>query len=122
MELKCNGKVLANRIYVPESVKEKSKGAYGLDLSNGNAMMFMRDSEGTDVYDMMWMKHDVGYIALDRNRRISKVGIMKKAFLGVLGGIYPVKKCNYFIELNPDKVKGLNVGDEVTWGCLDKIE
>jgi uncharacterized membrane protein (UPF0127 family) len=115
MEIKCNGNVLATKVYVPESIREQAKGAYGKDLSNGNALMYIFEKEHLQVFDMMWMKKDIGYICLDKNHTINKFGIMKHALFGVFGSVYPMPNCMIFIETNVNAIKGINIGDEVTW-------
>lgn len=121
LQIRCNGKEIAKRVFVPESIKEKAKGIYGMkkkhgvDLQDkGVAMLFMFEKEGMQSFDMMWINQRIGYIALDANKRIVDVGVMRPWFS------FKFVKCMYWIEVAPQVIGGLKKGDVVLWGRSTK--
>ena len=109
MNLLCNGTTLASKIYIPESIKEETKGAYKFEFGLDKAMMFMYQAEAMKIYDMMWMKYPIGFIALNKDKVIVDVGVMKP------WRSIKFVKCMYFIELPPDRITGIKKGDRVDW-------
>lgn len=109
MTLKCNGTILATQVFIPEGLREEQKGAYGFKFNKENAMMWMFPVEGMKLFDMMWMWHKIGYVALNKDKKVVKVGCMHPWIS------YNPVKCMYFIELAPDKIDVVNKGDTVSW-------
>ena len=109
MNLICNGTTLASKVYIPESIKEETKGAYKFDFGLDKAMMFMYSAEAMKLFDMMWMKRPIGFVALNKDKVVVKVGVMRPWF--TLNFV----KCQYFIELPTGKINGIKIGDKVDW-------
>lgn len=109
MTLECNGKVLATKVYIPEGVREEHKGAYGFKFTKENAMMWVFLQEGRKLFDMLWMNHKIGYIALDEDKIVTDVGVLKP-WISLKAPL-----CMYWVEISPDKVDGIKKGDAVTW-------
>jgi len=109
IDLLCNGTTIASKVYIPETIREETKGAYKLDFGLDKAMMFMYNSEAMKIYDMMWMNRQIGFIALNKDKVIVKVGVMKPWRTWI------IVKCMYFIELSPERINGIKIGDKVAW-------
>ena len=74
--IKCNGKEIANIILEPETQKEKAKGMYKIPPKKGIAMVFWGMGMPM-MFDMMWMKERLGFIAVNFKNEIVDVGVMK---------------------------------------------
>lgn len=109
MKIFCNGKIIAEKVMIPETRREEAKGMYGIIPEPGKAMLWMYPGEGYRIFDMMWMKKKLGYIALDKNKKITAVGVATPWLT------FKFLKSQYFIETLPESVKGLQVGDVVKW-------
>lgn len=113
MDLKCNGNILATKVFIPEGIREEQRGGYKFKFNEQNAMMWMFTAEGMKLFDMMWMWNKIGYIALDKNKKVVKVGHMHPWIS------YRAVKCMYFIEVAPNKTKNVNVGDTFSWQLIN---
>lgn len=124
--LECNGRIIAHTIVIPETVREQSKGMYGRKALDGVAMLWMFVDAGGNrlpsrtcsierihLFDMLWMREQLGYIALDKSNCIVDVGVMKPWVS------FKLVKCMTFIETVPDAVDGLKKGDVVTMNRMD---
>lgn len=109
MTLTCNGRTLATNVFIPEGTREEHKGAYGFEFTEGVAMMWMFAKEGLKMFDMMWMKHKIGYIAIDSDMVVTDVGVLKPW----ISLRFPW--CMYWVELPPEQVVGIKEGDTVSW-------
>jgi len=111
--LECNGRTIAHTIMIPETMREQSKGMYGRKAAPRVAMLWMFVGDGMHLFDMLWMRERLGYIALDKSNRIVDVGVMKPWVS------FKLVKCMIFIETVPDAVEGLKKGDVVTMNRRD---
>lgn len=111
INMKCNGKQIATVALVPETEKEKAKGMYKIPVEHGKAMLFFNHMGLPMLFDMLWMKERIGFIALNVKNEIVDIGIMKpwRSFKFYAKGI------TTFIETHPDTIQGLNKGDVVKW-------
>lgn len=105
MTIACNGKIIAAHVLVPIDKKEKAKGMYGLKATPGLAMVFLSDKEKFQMFNMLWINQRLGYIALDENKRIVDLGVLKP------WRSFKIVKCMYFIEVHPTMIEGLKKGD-----------
>ena len=115
MKISCNGKIIAKKVMIPETRREEAKGMYGIRPEPGKAMLWMYPGEGYRIFDMMWIKQKLGYIALDKNKKITAVGVAKPWFT------FKLLKSQYFIETLPESVEGLQIGDVVQWQKIKNI-
>lgn len=103
----CNGKMIADSIRIPESMWEQFIGLRGQKIKKGQAMLYKYDQEMFCMFDMIGVPEKLGYIALNKDKRIVSIGIMK-AWIGSWIG-----KCQYFIEVHHGIIQGLKKGDIV---------
>ena len=109
LEIKCNGNIIATEVMIPETEREKGRGMYKTKATPGKVMMFMNLTPLPQLYDMLWMREKLGYIALDINSTVLDVGVMKPWFT------FKIIKCLNFIEGHPSMIQGIKKGDKVTW-------
>lgn len=109
--IKCNGKEIANIILEPETAKEKAKGMYKINAEKGKAMVFWNETGLPLLFDMMWMKERLGFIAVNFKNEVVDCGVMKPW----LSFKWYAKGVTAFIETHPDSITGLNKGDTIKW-------
>ena len=107
----CKGIEIANTILEPETAKEKAKGMYKFPVEKGKAMVFFNYMGTPMMFDMLWMKEKLGFIAVNMKNEIVDVGILRpwRSIKWYAKGV------TAFIETHPDSIMGLNKGDMIKW-------
>lgn len=100
----ANGKELANYILIPETILEKFVGLRNKKLLQNEAMLWHFKFTQPQLFDTFGCLHPIGYIALDKNKKVIDIGVMQP---------YRTKfiTCSYWIEFLPEAIDGVKVGD-----------
>ncbi|MDP1614220.1 MAG: hypothetical protein Q8L68_00315 [Methylococcales bacterium] len=107
----CNGKVLASRILIPETILEMFIGLRQRTLIEGEAMLWYFKKPHLQLFDTFGCLHPIGYLALDKDKKVRQKGVMQVNKTKLV-------TCSYWIELLPEVINGIVVGDTKKIGKL----
>jgi len=105
----CNGHEIANRVLIPQTLIEKLNGMTKIKATPGLAMLWIFKREQLQLFDMLKMKEAIGYIALDKDKRIIDTGVLQP------GWHFKLIKLQYWIEVAPGAINGLQKGGMLIW-------
>lgn len=102
----CNGMTIASRTLVPVSILEKLVGLRRKVLNNDEAMLWHFKTTQLQLFDSFGCLHPIGYIALDKDKKIKDKGVLRPQKTKFI-------VCSYWIEVLPEVIKNLKLGDKV---------
>lgn len=107
LTIRTNARLIAETVLLPEDKRERAKGMRGRKRSSGVAMLWIFPDDRMRLVNMLWVFEPLGFIALDSEKRIVDLGVLKPWIS------FKLIQCHYLIETVPEAVSSLKKGDQV---------
>ena len=104
--LTSNNKEIAYEILKPESIIEQFMGLRHIQLEDWQAMVWSFRFNQVQIFDSLSCKYPIGYIACNGNNRVTMKGVL-------IPNRFKMVTCKYWIEVLPEIVRGVGIGDYV---------